>query len=126
MPWPWSVPFYTFGAIFLEFLLRLGALCILVWLVHVVLLRHRWLMPTFWAVNVVVASYEIQPSVIQAVAARDWGSVALAPLEPLYWTNIFRRLVIATVRLALTDRLPARLLSGVARDLRRTRSCLSP
>jgi hypothetical protein len=89
VPWPWSVPFYTFGAIFLEFLLRLGALCILVWLIHVVLLRRRWLMPTFWTVNAVVASYEIQPSVIQAVAARDWGSVALAPLEPLYWTNVF-------------------------------------
>jgi hypothetical protein len=25
---PWSIPFYTFGAIFLEYLLRLGALCI--------------------------------------------------------------------------------------------------
>ena len=89
VPWPWSVPFYTFGAIFLEFLLRLGALCILVWLVHVVVLRRRWLMPTFWTVNVVVASYEIQPSVLEAVAARDWRSVALAPLEPLYWTNVF-------------------------------------
>ena len=39
VPWPWSVPFYTFGAIFLEFLLRLGALCILVWLIHVVILQ---------------------------------------------------------------------------------------
>lgn len=87
--WPWSVPFYTFGAIFLEFLLRLGALCILVWLVHVVLLRRRWLMPTFWTVNVLVASYEIQPIVLEAVAAENWRSVALAPLEPLYWTNVF-------------------------------------
>ena len=89
VPWPWSVPFYTFGAIFLEFLLRLGALCILVWLFHVVILRRRWLMPTFWTVNVVVASYEIQPIVIQAIAARDWGSIVLAPLQPLYWTNVF-------------------------------------
>ena len=89
VPWPWSVPFYTFGGIFFEFLLRLGALCILVWLIHVVLLRRRWLMPTFWAVNVVVASYEIQPSVLESVAAEDWRSVALAPLEPLDRTNVF-------------------------------------
>jgi hypothetical protein len=89
MPWPWSVPFYTFGAIFLEFFLRLGALCILVWLFHVIILRRRWLMPTFWTVNVVVASYEIQPFVIEAIAARDWGSIALTPLQPLYWTNVF-------------------------------------
>ena len=42
-----------------------------------------------WAVNVVVASNEIQPSVLESVAAEDWRSVALAPLEPLYWTNVF-------------------------------------
>lgn len=72
---------YIIGAIFLEFLLRLGALCILVWLIHVVLLRRRWLMPTFWAVNVVVASYEIHPSVLESVAAEDWRSVALKPLR---------------------------------------------
>jgi hypothetical protein len=89
VPWPWSVPFYTFGAIFLEFLLRLGALCILVWLIHVVILRRRWLTPTFWTVNVVVASYEVQPLVIEAIGARDWASIALAPLLPLYWTNLF-------------------------------------
>src|SRR5262249_4270487 len=89
VPWPWSVPFYTFGAIFLEFLLRLGALCITVWVIHAVLLGRRWLLPTFWAVNLLVASYEIQPSVLESVSAGDWRSVALAPLEPLYWTNVF-------------------------------------
>lgn len=89
VPWPWSVPFYTFGAILLEFLLRLGLLCILVWLIHVVVLRRRWLMPTFWTVNVLVATYEIQPFVLEAIAAKNWRSVALAPFMPLYWTNVF-------------------------------------
>ena len=89
VPWPWSLPFYTFGAIFLELLLRLGALCILVWLVHVVLFRRRWLMPTFWTINLIVASYKILPSVLESIAARDWMSVALTPFEPLYWTNVF-------------------------------------
>lgn len=88
LPWPWSLPFYTFGAIFLEFFLRLGALCILVWLIHV-MLRRRWLIPTFWFVNVIVATYEIQPSVMEWVSSGDWLAVALAPLWPLYWTNVF-------------------------------------
>ena len=89
VPWPWSVPFYTFGAIFLEFLLRLGALCILVWLIHVVILRRRWLMPVFWTVNLVVAFYEIMPATMEDVARSDWGAVAMTPLQPLYWTNVF-------------------------------------
>ena len=89
VPWPWSVPFYTFGAIFLEFLLRLGALCILVWIVHVAILRRRWLMPVFWIVNLIVAFYEIMPATMAAAAASDWTRVALTPLQPLYWTNVF-------------------------------------
>lgn len=89
VPWPWSIPFYTFGAIFLELLLRLGALCILVWFAHVVLFRRRWLMQVFWTINLTVASYEILPSVFEYISAGDWTSVALAPLQPLYWTNVF-------------------------------------
>jgi hypothetical protein len=89
VPWPWSLPFYAFGTIFLEFLLRLGALCILVWLIHVVLLRRRWLIPAFWAVNVVVALYEILPAAIADAGRADWLAVALTPFEPLYWTNLF-------------------------------------
>ena len=89
VPWPWSVPFYAFGAILLEFMLRLGALCILVWLIHRLAFRRRWLMPTFWAVNLVVASYEILPAVIEDAGAGRWADVALAPIAPLYWTNLF-------------------------------------
>ena len=89
VPWPWSLPFYTFGAIFLEFLLRLGALCILVWFIHVVLLRRRWFGPVFWTVNLVVAFYEIMPMTLADVARGDWASVALTPLQPLYLSNVF-------------------------------------
>lgn len=89
VPWPWSIPFYAFGAILLELMLRLGALCILVWLIHVVVFRRRWLLPTFWAVNLAVATYEILPAVMEDAAAGRWTSVALSPLEPLYWTNVF-------------------------------------
>jgi len=89
VPWPWSVPFYTFGAIFLEFMLRLGALCIIVAFVHVVILRRRWLMPVFWAVNAIVAMYEILPATLESIADKAWLDVARTPIEPLYFTNLF-------------------------------------
>lgn len=89
VPWPWSLPFYTFGAIFLEFLLRLGALCILVWFFHVLILRRRGRTATFWAVNLVVAFYEIMPMTLSEAQRGDWLSVALTPLEPLYLSNVF-------------------------------------
>ena len=89
VPWPWSVPFYTFGAIFLEFLLRLGALCILVWFFHVLLFGRRWLMPVFWTVNAIVAFYEIMPMTMAEASRGDWLAVGLTPLEPLYWSNAF-------------------------------------
>jgi len=56
---PWSIPFYTFGAIFLEYMLRLGALCIAFWLFHVLLLRRRFRQPVFWTLAAIVALYEI-------------------------------------------------------------------
>jgi hypothetical protein len=87
--WPWSLPFYTFGAIFLELLLRLGALCLLVWLIHVVILRRRWRMPVFWTVNLIVSFYEIMPMTMADIADHRWLAIAATPLEPLYWTNVF-------------------------------------
>jgi len=89
VPWPWSLPFYTFGAIFLEFMLRLGALCLLVWLVHVLILRRRAFGPVFWGVNALVSLYEILPATLAEAGRGDWLAVATTPLEPLYWTNLF-------------------------------------
>lgn len=89
VPWPWSIPFYAFGAVFLEFLLRLGALSILVWLIHVVVLRRRHFVPVFWVVNCLVALYEILPATLAHVANGNWIAVAATPLEPLYWSNVF-------------------------------------
>jgi hypothetical protein len=87
--WPWSVPFYLFGAIFLEFLLRLGALCILFWLVHVVVLRRRWRTVVFWIVAALVALYEIMPFIQRDIAEKHWDRVALSLLQPLYLSNVF-------------------------------------
>lgn len=89
VPLPWSIPFYIYGAIFLEFLLRLGALCILVWLVHRVILRGRFRRTVFWTANCFVALYEIFPYMQKDAQARDWLSVIDFPLQPLYFSNVF-------------------------------------
>ena len=86
---PWSIPFYLFGAIFLEFFLRLGAVCVVVWFVHVLILRRRFKLVVFWIVACIVAAYEVLPYVMEDVAEQRWTEVALAPLQPLYWTNVF-------------------------------------
>jgi hypothetical protein len=85
---PWSIPFYLFGAILLEFMLRLGLLCVLVWVLHVVVLRRHFRLALFWIVACVVATYEIIPYVMEDIAAQNWGAVALSALQPLYWTNV--------------------------------------
>lgn len=89
MALPWSIPFYTFGAIFLEFMLRLGALCIVFWLLHVVVFRRRLRLTLFWLVAAVVALYEVWPFMTEDIAAGRWSSVARALVGPLYLSNVF-------------------------------------
>jgi len=86
---PWSIPFYTFGAIFLEYLLRLGALCVLFWLVHRVIFRGRWREPIFWILAAIVALYEIWPYLVIDSHTGRWGSIALSAVQPLYLSNVF-------------------------------------
>jgi len=89
MDLPWSIPFYTFGAIFLEFLLRLGALCIVFWFVHVVLLQRRLRLTVFWIVNAIVALYEIWPHIADDVGAGRWEPAVGRLIGPLYLSNVF-------------------------------------
>jgi hypothetical protein len=88
-PLPWAIPFYTFGAIFLELGLRLGLLCIFVWLFHKLVFRGRFFTATFWTVNCIVALYEPSAYMIPDAQAGRWGAVALAFVQPLYLTNVF-------------------------------------
>jgi hypothetical protein len=89
MDLPWSIPFYTFGAIFLEFFLRLGGLCVVFWLLHVVLLQRRLRLTSFWAVNAIVALYEIWPFIAADVTAGRWEPALRGLLGPLYLSNVF-------------------------------------
>ena len=86
---PWSIPFYAFGAIFLEYLLRLGALCIAFWLFHVLILRRHFRQQIYWVLAALVALYEIWPYLVDDTHAHRWGSVALTAIEPLYVSNVF-------------------------------------
>jgi hypothetical protein len=86
---PWSIPFYTFGAIFLEYLLRLGGLCLTFWLISVVVLRGHLRLTVFWILNLVISLYEIWPYLIADIHAGHWGRVASSAFEPLYLSNVF-------------------------------------
>jgi hypothetical protein len=86
---PWSIPFYLFGAILLEFMLRLGALCVAFWLVHVLILRGRFRLIVFWTLAAIVALYEIWPYMGEDVAAGRGLPALLALAGPLYLSNLF-------------------------------------
>ena len=89
MALPWSIPFYTFGAIFLEFMLRLGALCIAFWFLHVVIFQRQLRAPLFFVVAAVVALYEIWPLIADDVWAGRWEPALRGLLGPLYLSNVF-------------------------------------
>jgi hypothetical protein len=88
MALPWSIPFYTFGAIFLEYLLRLGAVCIPFWLIHVVVLRRHLRLTVFWTLGAVVALYEIWPYMAPEAQAHRYAGAALDLIQPLYLSNV--------------------------------------
>jgi hypothetical protein len=85
---PWSVPFYTFGAILLEFMLRLGALCLGFWLLHVLILRRHLRLAVFGLLSLIVSLYEIWPWISDDVAAHRWEKAATGLLGPLYLSNV--------------------------------------
>ena len=80
---PWSIPLYTFGAIFLEYLLRLDGICISFWLISIVVLRRHLRLTVFWALNLLISLYEIWPYLNPDIQAGRWDRVALSAFEPL-------------------------------------------
>jgi hypothetical protein len=81
---PLSIPFYTFGAIFLEILLRLFAISFLVWLVSNVMLRGRWQTHVFWLAVVVASLYEPLPRINEELSA---ATAIAAPSIILRWAT---------------------------------------
>ena len=59
--YPASIPFYAYGAVFLEILLRLFGVTLLTWLIGEVLLMGYLRSVAFWVANVVTSLYEPLP-----------------------------------------------------------------
>jgi hypothetical protein len=89
---PLSIPFYTYGAILLEIMLRLFAIPLLVWLVSNVILRGKWQTQVFWIAAIVAALYEPLPFMRQELSGVSGfaGSIIIIKwaIEPLFLANV--------------------------------------
>jgi hypothetical protein len=92
LAFPLSVPFYTYGAIFLEILLRLFALPVLTLLLAKSLFRNRGWSAPFWIANVVTSWYEPWPQMMHDLASATRletpGVVIQWVLSPLFIGNL--------------------------------------
>jgi hypothetical protein len=66
--YPASIPFYAFGAVFLEILLRLFGVTLITWLIGEVFLMGHLRNAAFWVANVLVSLYEPLPHVAEDLA----------------------------------------------------------
>ena len=85
---PLSIPFYAYGAIFLEILLRLFAIPFLVWLLSNVVLRHRGQTQVFWLVAILAALYEPLPYMTDAPRHTGVLSSLRILVGPLFVANL--------------------------------------
>src|ERR1700687_6209315 len=85
---PLSIPFYAYGAVFLEMLLRLFAIPFLIWLISNLVLRHRWQTQVFWLVAILVALYEPLPYMTDALHQTGVLSALRILVGPLFVANL--------------------------------------
>lgn len=78
VPFPFSIPYYAYGATLSEILLRLFLIPLLVWPISSLLLRGRWQEPIFWAIALVTSVLEPLGN-LAALAGLGWldGGLAL-------------------------------------------------
>ncbi len=109
---PLSLPFYFYGAILLEIMLRLFAVTFLTWFISSLILRGKWQVPAFWIAAILVALYEPLPFISEELNSA--AGIAIPSIfikwatEPLFIANlvlayIYRRfglLAPITMRLA--------------------------
>ncbi len=92
LPLPLSIAFYSYGAVFLEIMLRLFAIPFLVWLISSLVLRGRLQTPIFWLAVVIAALYEPLPHITKELSG---VTAAAVPLVLVKW--IFQPLFLANV-----------------------------
>ena len=91
--YPASVPFYAFGAVFLEILLRLFGMTVVTWLIGEVFLMGHLRNAAFWIANVVTAVYEPLPQVWEDLQRVDQPvqlpvTVVNWAFHPLFLSNL--------------------------------------
>ena len=89
---PLSIVFYTYGAVFLEIMLRLFAIPFLVWLISSLILRGRGRTAVFWLAVVIAALYEPLPHI-----SRELGDVTPIAVPRILVNWIFQPLFLANV-----------------------------
>jgi len=89
---PLSIPFYAYGAILLEIILRLFTIPVLVWLFSNLILRGKWQTKVFWLAAIIAALYEPLPHIReQLIGVSGLGIVAVLIkwlIEPLFLANV--------------------------------------
>jgi hypothetical protein len=91
--YPASIPFYAFGAVFLEVMLRLFGVTLIAWLIGEVLLMGHLRNAAFWIANIVTSLYEplphawedlqrVEQPVQVPVTIVDWA------FQPLFLSNL--------------------------------------
>ena len=89
---PLSIPFYAYGALLLEIMLRLFTIPLLVWLFSNVILRGRWQTPVFWIAVVIAALYEPLPHMREQLSGVSGFAVLIViikwAIEPLFLANV--------------------------------------
>lgn len=89
---PLSIAFYSYGAVFLEIMLRLFAIPFLVWLISNLILRGRLRSLVFWLAVVIAALYEPLPHITKELSGVTAAAIPLVLvkwiLQPLFLANV--------------------------------------
>lgn len=89
---PLSIPFYTYGALFLEIMLRLFTIPLLVWFFSNLILRGKWQTTVFWLAAIIAALYEPLPHIREQLSGASGLAVLFVLLkwiiEPLFLANV--------------------------------------
>jgi hypothetical protein len=89
---PLSIPFYGYGALLLEILLRLFTIPLLVWLFSNLILRGRWQTKVFWLAAIIAALYEPLPHIREQLVHVSGLAILFVfikwAIEPLFLANV--------------------------------------
>jgi hypothetical protein len=91
--YPASIPFYAFGAVFLEILLRLFGVTLITWLIGELFLMGHLRNAAFWIANVLTSLYEPLPHIAEDLARVERPVMVPVTLvnwafHPLFLSNL--------------------------------------